>query len=158
MDTEKTRQRYKPRIIRYLFVCESPPCGGTFFYYKNSKLFNYTHKVFQNIFGIDSSNFLEYFRDNGFYLDDLCLTPINGLSNSDRKRCRKRGIYSLAERLKIYQPEVIISTPLAIRSEVVKSIELSGQNPRSFHIPFAGNGQQNKFVEQLSDIIKNLSI
>jgi hypothetical protein len=35
---ESLRQSYRPQQVRVLFVGESPPAGGTFFYRANSNL------------------------------------------------------------------------------------------------------------------------
>jgi hypothetical protein len=46
VDVEAVRQNYKPSEVCTLFVGESVPFGGTFFYHKDSKLFNATQKAF----------------------------------------------------------------------------------------------------------------
>ena len=38
MDTEAVRARYRPNRIATLFVGESPPASGKFFYYENTAL------------------------------------------------------------------------------------------------------------------------
>jgi hypothetical protein len=38
MDTEGVRAEYRPQCIETLFVGESPPASGKFFYYKNTAL------------------------------------------------------------------------------------------------------------------------
>ena len=44
---ERIRRQFKPREIRALFVGESPPSGGTFFYRANSKLYFATREAFE---------------------------------------------------------------------------------------------------------------
>lgn len=43
---ERQRRRYKPKEVRVLFIGESPPEGGTFFYLANSKLYRHTKSRF----------------------------------------------------------------------------------------------------------------
>src|SRR6516164_459292 len=71
---EEIRASYRPERITTLFVGESAPHGGTFFYNQDSGLFREIRKAFQG-----GAHFLETFRQSGFYLDDLVLEPVNHL-------------------------------------------------------------------------------
>src|SRR5947199_2008929 len=78
--TESLRRRYRPADIRILFVGESPPAGGTFFYAANSNLYYATEAAFrQAVPDLLSGDFLDDFRALGCFLDDLCLRPVNHL-------------------------------------------------------------------------------
>ncbi len=80
------RASHMPKDIRVLFVGESPPAGGNFFYFGVGNLFVNTMTAFQNAFGIifpAPGAFLAFFRDCGCYLEDLI--PIPGL---DVDTCR----------------------------------------------------------------------
>lgn len=76
-----------------LFLGESPPHGGTFFYKQDSLLY---HRM-KEFFGA-ASNFLPAFQANGFFLDDLVLYPTNSggynvciYLHASRRRHRHRG-------------------------------------------------------------------
>ena len=81
VDVERLRRRYRPQRIRLLFVGESAPAGGTFFYAENSTLYFETREAFAKQFREELANrsFLDFFRGLGCYLDDLCLEPVNHL-------------------------------------------------------------------------------
>ncbi|MCD4665605.1 MAG: hypothetical protein K8R68_10070 [Bacteroidales bacterium] len=49
--TEIKRKKFKPVTIRILFIAESPPVGGTFFYNENSNLFYAVKLGFEKVFG-----------------------------------------------------------------------------------------------------------
>jgi hypothetical protein len=110
-DVEHLRSRYRPRQIRLLFVGESAPAGGTFFYAENSTLYFETRAAFGRAFPklLSDTAFLDLFRDLGCYLDDLCLEPVNQLADQLRRRKRTEFESSLAERLRRYRPMMVIA-------------------------------------------------
>jgi hypothetical protein len=67
-----------PLAITTLFLGESPPHDGTFFYKQDSLLY---HRMKES-FGA-ASNFLPTFQAKGLFLDDLVLYPIK--SNCGQK-------------------------------------------------------------------------
>jgi hypothetical protein len=105
------RRRYKPPQITLLFVGESAPAGGTFFYARNSTLYREMCTAFvaalPQMFG--SGDFLETFRTAGCYLDDLCLEPVNDLPKRERKEKRTQAEDALARRLRRYRPEAVVA-------------------------------------------------
>jgi hypothetical protein len=84
---ERTRRTYTPEELRVLFIGESPPSGGTFFYDANSILYFATREAFLAAaprLGTRAS-FLDTFQRLGCYLEDLSLRPI------DNCRSRRSG-------------------------------------------------------------------
>ena len=79
-DLEKLRRSFRPHRITTLFVGESPPQGGTFFYRGDSVLY---HKMREALGA--SADFLAEFKAKGCYLDDLVLYPINKMKEPMRK-------------------------------------------------------------------------
>jgi hypothetical protein len=74
--TERLRRRFRPEKVRILFVGESPPASGRFFYQADSGLYRATRQAFLKAFpDLRERNFLESFRDLGCYLVDLCEPP-----------------------------------------------------------------------------------
>ena len=112
-EIQRIRLNYLPKDIKVLFIGESPPIGNTFFYKGRSVLFNSTREVFEKFYNKDFSDsfyFLEFFKDSGFFLDDLCHSPINHIKDSAlRNKLRDDGILGLKNRLEIYRPKRIIS-------------------------------------------------
>lgn len=153
---ETTRRKYKPKNIRYLFVGESMPDGGTFFYFQNSNLYSYTKQVFLQNFDWPPKEFLNYFKSNSFYLDDLCQEPINQLAESEKRKARKAYEPSLAERIKNYNPLIIISIPKSINKNVENAIVQSGLSVKNISISFPAQGNQHKFTNELGEIIKDV--
>jgi hypothetical protein len=153
---ETTRSRYRPKEILTLFVGESAPSGGTFFYYDNSQLARYMKRAME-AGGLEVGNdFLGRFKAYGWYLDDLVLTPVNNLKGPQRtKKCRDAQD-SLALRIAEYRPMAIVSVLLGIKGIVEAAAIASGTNARLFATPFAGNGQQSRFHSELLRILPDL--
>jgi hypothetical protein len=109
--TERLRRRYRPARITLLFVGESAPAGGTFFYARNSTLYREMRAAFAaavpQTFG--RGDFLETFRTAGCFLDDLCLEPVNSLPDRERREKRTQAEGALSRRLRRYRPQTVVA-------------------------------------------------
>ena len=150
---ENLRQSYRPAHITTLFVGESAPHGGTFFYNQNSGLYREIRKAFRG-----KEAFLEDFKSYGFYLDDLVLEPVNHLAARDRiTRCRE-SISSFAKRLTRYKPEAVVILLMSIKPMVLRAIEEAGLSYEPFCTPYPGFGNQLRFHTAMTGIIPNLPL
>ncbi len=153
---ENIRQQYMPDYIKTLFVGESAPASGDFFYLGNNHFCTYTRQAFErahNIKFISDKAFLDYFKSQGYFLDDLSHEPVNHLKNNHRNQELKNSVFSLAMRIQMYQPDVIISCLKKIEPYVQEAIEISNIQCRFYALPFPGNGHQNKYIEGLIRIL-----
>lgn len=153
---EKKRLEHKPKVIRFLLVAESMPEGGSFFYFENSTLYEYTKEAFLNNFNWSSIDFLKFFKSNGFYLDDLCLEPVNHLLNDKRILARKAYEESMAQRIKDYNPLVVVTLLKSIEKNVNRAIEASGKNVSNFAVTSPFFGGQYKYVAELGKLLKDV--
>jgi hypothetical protein len=150
---ENVRKSFQPRRITTLFVGESAPHGGTFFYNQNSGLFREIRKSFRG-----QNRFLEDFKHNGFYLDDLVLEPVNHLCLRDRRSLRREAVSSFVERLKDYKPKAIVVLLISIRPMVLDAIRAAGLSCPVYCTPYPGFGNQPRFHRAMSEIIPNLPV
>ncbi len=150
---ESARSSYRPAHITTLFVGESAPHGGTFFYNQNSGLFREIRKAFQG-----NETFLEDFKRNGFYLDDLVLEPVNHLGSRDRLSQCRDSISSLAKRLKSYKPKAVVILLMSIKPMVLKAMHEAGLLYEPYCTPYPGFGNQPRFQEAMAKIIPNLPV
>jgi hypothetical protein len=102
---EEVRARFRPEKIATLFVGESAPHSGKFFYKEDSNLYRHMRKAFGA-----GDDFLAKFKSSCFYLDDLALEPINQIkASAARKEARLRAVPSFAKRLVEYRPEAVVA-------------------------------------------------
>ncbi|MBW6396299.1 hypothetical protein KPL78_00500 [Roseomonas sp. HJA6] len=152
-DTEALRLSFRPERVRMLMVGESAPAGGTFFYRANSNAYREIRKAF----GRDGDDgFLAWFKAQGFYLDDLVLTPINTTGRAERQSACEAGIAPLSERIRNYRPQMVIAFKKSICREVLEAVRRSGTGAAYECTHFPGVGQQAKFRADMALILPRL--
>ena len=104
MKVEDIRSSFRPAEIRVLFVGESAPQSGKFFYKGNSQVYGYMEKYLGQKLFQTRNNFLENFKVAGYYLDDLVLTPVNKAPRNEQKRLRVQAVPFLAKKHQGLQP------------------------------------------------------
>jgi len=161
--TEEIRLRFLPARVSVLFVGESPPAGGTFFYNANSKLYEATREAFRIAAPdlVRGQNFLDAFQALGCFLDDLCLEPVNHLkldnplAKSKRLHKRVEGEAALAARLAEWKPSELVVVMLAIEENVRRAAATAGLATKLNKLPFPGRPQhRERFVDELVPMLK----
>jgi hypothetical protein len=138
--------------VRLLFVGESPPAGGTFFYRGNSLLAKFTREAFDQVYGPSHSmeRFLREFRDR---------EPVDGLEKRLRRRARRAGVAQLAEALRDLQPAQVVAVMKAIEPQVRQAAiaaDLAGRVVTS--LPFPAFGHHHEYVEELVTLLRRLEL
>jgi len=160
---EITRKKFKPTKVKVLFIAESPPPieRRTFFYLAKSGVYNYTKTAFCRVYG-DSINkdpdFLYYFQSRGCYLEDLSSLPSN---IKEIKKNKAFHVGDLSERIKKDSPESIIIIGTEAGKLIKEAVVLSGilekiDKDLIFEVPFAGNGWQNKYMDEVETALHKL--
>jgi hypothetical protein len=159
---ESIRKNYLPNTVRVLFVGESRPANGHFFYLADSPLVQYTRNAFSQVCPetpeqVDA--FLYYFKMCGCYLDDLCHAPVNQLPNQERNARRTAGVHGLADRIRRYQPLAIITIMRAVLPYLEQALEMANLSVLPYYaLPFPGQGHQMQYIEQLTGILQQLRV
>ena len=146
---ETSRASYRPQNITTLFVGESAPVSGEFFYQGKTALRRYMEKAL-------SFDSFESFKARGWYLDDLVLTPVNGLSKTERRLQCEGAVTSLAARIAEYRPQAIVSLMKGIEPLVNAAAKRAESDAPCFSVPFPGQGQQRKFLREMEKILPML--
>jgi len=157
MDTETLRKSYKPDQIKLLFIGESPPQSGNFFYDKGS-LTSFTLRAFEKVFDrvfSDTHSFLIFFRSSGCYLEDICLEPVDKLPPKERTMMLKDSIEYFSGRLKEYRPEAIVIVLKRIESHVKTALRKTEISCPVYTLPFPGFGHQRNYITKLCEILQN---
>lgn len=81
---ETLRASFHPETMTTLFVGESAPHNGTFFYDGKNAMLGYMERATNAVLS-GEGGFLQRFKAAGWYLDDLVLTPVNHLTAPERK-------------------------------------------------------------------------
>jgi len=154
---ERLRRRYRPDDVRVLFVGESPPAGGTFFYRANSKLFDATREAFEAAMPRlrREDDFRVAFQRLGCYLDDLCLVPVNHLEMRDPKRLAERelGVAPLARRMKKLDPDLVCVVMKDINGDIARARRRAGLDVDHEALPFPGR-HRPQYVDGLTRLVK----
>lgn len=154
INAEALRARYRPATIKVLFVGESAPAGGTFFYAGNSQVYRYLRDALTPHLG--PGDFLSNFQAAGFFLDDLSLEPIDWQTPAQRKKVHAVNVASLAERLLAYRPQAVVALLKAIEPSVIQACRQADLAIVPSAVPFPGNGQQANFRRELGALLPSL--
>lgn len=170
---EIARLKFKPEIIKFLFIAETPPKSDSnrFFYFENvekqDSLFLETMKA---LYPLETQNvetreirrrkeeFLNSFKNDGFYLVDSLDKPFDEKYSSDKKiRLIKEGQYRLLEKIK---PLISIDTKVILIAAPVYRANFQYLKENGIPvinnelIDFPGSGGQKKFREKLRKVIE----
>jgi hypothetical protein len=147
------RERYYPKHAKIIFVLESPPKSGLYFYNPDGlvtePLFRAMMKDVLEIQPKSKHEGLTEFAAWGYLLIDATYIPVNGLSSDVRDAVIEKDFPLLVEELHRYadsETKVVL-----VKVNVCKLLEsrLVDQRftvlNRGKRIPFPSTGQQNKF-------------
>jgi hypothetical protein len=156
---EASRNAHKPDRVKVLFVGESPPASGRYFYMDETALHTTTRAAFSLFYGKPSlglSEFLSLFKEAGCYLEDLCQQPVNLMSDDQRQSSRMAGIAGLAKKIGALRPVAIICVMKEIAPLVLEA--KSKANISFFSLPFPRRGSQNEanYVRKLAEVLADL--
>ncbi len=155
--TERLRLRYRPARVRILFVGESPPASGRFFYQADSGLYRAVRDSFSKVFpDIDDLCFLTSFRALGCYLVDLCDRPVDTLTLEERRIVCANGEVRLARTLRQLSPEIVIAVVRSIGDNVRRSERLAGWRGLHVELPYPGRWHhyRTEFVRELALLVR----
>lgn len=156
---EKIRNHYKPYNVDVLFVGESRPQGGTFFYQGDSALYRETKKAFDEFFNEDVFT-LNKFQNWKCWLYDICEDPVNGLEDHERRAEIRRNIPKLIDNIKTLKPKIIIVCKKKFVEPEIKNCSIMDhycEGKSIFFLPFPGQGNQRKFREALMQALRSFT-
>ena len=165
---EVAREKYLPARVRVLFVAESPPNSGSFFYFRRTNgrdnLFRETMRAlgFWKIGvpmrkNMDKTALLGKFRSRGYYLIDVCGTPVDKLPAMLRSKQVRQGLESLIERVRRLRPERVLVVKVSIYDKVKVALAAAGLSSRLVNrgpIVFPSHGNQAQYRRQLRNYLR----
>lgn len=153
---EKTRHDFAPDELRVLFIGESPPDGGTFFYDADSVLYRATREAFVAAAPTlaREEKFLRAFQRMGCFLEDLSLDPIDKLPRSEKLAAREAAVPDLARRLEGWTPRVVVVVVKGISPQVQKALSNAKiEHAEVEELPFPGRYWYSDYVAGLTGLI-----
>lgn len=162
---KSTPDSYKPETIKILFVAEAPGFDKSgrlvqHFYFADNNLFRTIFKAFEAVYGAFGSaqDFLAFFKASGCYLDHLSNVAINRSDKIERQLGRQNAVQNLSERLKLYQPEVIIVLMKDIQKYVAEALELSDRHSvkifEAVPYPAGSDTNQKNCIAEIIGLLK----
>ncbi len=154
---ERLRRRYRPDEVGLLFVGESPPASGRFFYQADSGLYRAIRDTFFVAFPVlDKTDFLESFRDLGCYLIDLCEMPVDRFSGEQRRRACAEGEDHLAQKLSQLHPKIVITVVRSIAANVRRAQQKADWRGTHLELPYPGRWQHHRaaFEQALAPFLR----
>ena len=154
---EDLRRRYRPHVVRMLFVGEAPPASGRFFYCANSGLYRAVRGVFGDTFpGIGDTDFLTEFQRRGCYLVDLCGTPVDRLSPAERTRICIESEPRLAAALRESRPSILVTLVRSIAPNVRRALARANCSCSLVEVPYPGRWKKHRqeFARLLGPVLR----
>jgi hypothetical protein len=154
---ERLRRRYRPAKVRILFVGESPPASGRFFYQADSGLYRATREAFVKAFpDLRERNFLKSFRALGCYLVDLCERPVDRLPPKARRKACLAAEPKLTKTFRALRPQITIVVIRSIARNVQRSERQANWSGQHIELPYPGRWTTHRtaFIQKLAPILR----
>lgn len=144
---EWLRQRYRPAVVRLLFIGESPPASGRFFYQQDSGLYRAIRDAFREVdSSISDESFLSSFQNRGCYLIDTCSAPVDQLDARSRRAACRSGESSLCRKIQELRPAAIVTLLRSIEPNVRRAVDRARWRGPILVVPYPGRWARNREV------------
>jgi len=144
---ERLRRRYRPERTQLLFIGESPPASGRFFYRQDSGLYRGIRDTFRMIdASITDDTFLEAFQNSGCYLIDACARPVDRLDARSRRAGCLAGEPGLTRKIRRLEPSAIVTLVKSIRDNVRRAAAAAGWRGPILELPYPGRWASHRKI------------
>jgi len=164
VDFKAAREKYNPKRkglpIQVLWIAESPPAGGGYFYFERTSgrnhLFRETMKALcwwdENVpmrAGLDKRPYLRKFQQNGYFLIDLSPTPVNNIRTKDKRNdVLRSNVGRILQEIEQLDPKRMLIVKKNVFEILNPAIRASGFGRRLLNrefIPFPSYGWQAEY-------------
>jgi len=155
------RNSYLPKKLKTVFVLESPPISGKYFYNVESRV---TEPLFAGMMRLlnfqpeSKQEGLRHFAEAGYFLVDATYCPVNKLNKTERDAVILQDFDELVSDLMNLETSKT-SKIILVKANVCKLLEPKLQE-KGFNvwnngkvIPFPACGQQTKFLHQAQKVL-----
>jgi hypothetical protein len=154
---ERLRRHYRPARVRILFVGESPPASGRFFYQADSGLYRAIRRTFLSAFTkLGDTDFLESFRKLDCYLVDLCGSPVDRLTAKHRRLACTQAEARLGAIIRKLNPGVIVTVVRSIAGNVERAQARANWRRPHVVLPYPGRWKSHRaaFEQGLRPVLR----
>ena len=160
----KLRKKYLPKKIKAIFLLESPPVSGDYFYDPASRTTEQLFSAMMKIINYQPSSKAEGLREfarQGYVLADATYSPVNHIKNKrKRNEAILRDLPDLIDDLReiIGRRRIkLILVKANICQMLEEPLKATGFNVvnNGITVPFPGSGQQTKFHAAINRILVN---
>ncbi len=161
------RNKYKPENLKAIFILESPPKSGKYFYDPEGEITEPLFKAMMELIGCkpaDKVSGLTEFVKKGFIIVDASYTPVNHYKEGkERDQAIMIWRSTLLKDLEGLIPDKktpIILVKASICRLFADPLKSAGFNVinNGLTIPFPVTGQQSKFRKQIATVLQNAGI
>lgn len=159
-DYKKLRDKYKPKVFKRVFILESPPVSGLYFYNPDGKitesLFSAMMKYVLKYEPENKQDGLEKFKKSGYFLVDAIYEPVNKIKSKSLKDKKiVNNYFKLSEDLKnIIKNKkialILIKRNICIKLEDPLINDGFQVKNKGVVIPFPSHGNQKRFGKIIS--------
>jgi len=156
---ERLRRRYRPARVRLLFIGESPPASGRFFYRQDSGLYRAIRDAFRMIDpSITDETFLVTFQRSGCYLIDACRAPVDHLDRKSRRAACLASEPALTRRIRHLEPAAIVTLVQSIQDNVERAAGRARWRGEILGVPYPGRWASHRkaFLDRLAPKLQQL--
>ena len=157
------KNKYVPENLKIVFVLESPPAPGKYFYDKNGSVGEPLFSAMMKLLKFepqDKREGLKHFAESGYFLDDATYEPVNQLRGQIRENIILKNYPNLvADLRKLGVPEQI--NVILVKANICRLLKQKllddGFNVLNQDeiVPFPSNGWQNKFRIAVQEVMSN---
>ncbi len=159
----RIRKKYLPSKLNLLFILESPPVSGNYFYDETGKSTEPLFSAFMKFLSYsptDKKDGLEHFKSNGYFLVDATYKQVNKLKGKIRDYTILSDYSSLIDDLETLSPKKNVPIIL-VKANICRMFD-ERLTERGFKIlnkgiiiPFPSHGHQKKFHSEMSKVLSH---
>lgn len=162
MNYKRLRNKYLPEKLRVIFILESPPASGKFFYNstgrKSEPLFSAMMRLL-DIKPSEKEKGLKEFARRGYFMVDTTYTPVNRRKGKKRDQVILDSVKSLQKDLRRILEKKKCVKIILIKAHICKILEpillQAGFNVvnKGVIIPFPAFGHQREFHRRIKRLL-----
>jgi len=159
----RIRKKYLPSKLNLLFILESPPVSGNYFYDETGKSTEPLFSAFMKFLSYnptDKKDGLEHFKSNGYFLVDATYKQVNKLKGKIRDYTILSDYSSLIDDLETLSPKKNVPIIL-VKANICRMFD-ERLTERGFKIlnkgiiiPFPSHGHQKMFHSEMSKVLSH---